>query len=426
MDKLTDDIMKRMVRMFFRNGKPRSTRMLRGIECAQFANLLDQYLVLTRRPSQRQRRASWLSIQLFQEATRTAPNELYGCDLVAVVTDLLLRPVRRDTRSLTRTIGWVSQQLHQALRFGIPGTLRGSPSQVATFIGTSMIQSRRLLGRNAANAVRSWIRKLRANKLLTASILGSTPSLTGTGVLAARRQYSNDSCQVNPPLPLGCCEDKDNFPEECCVGPEPLPAVCRPEFQPPPNCQSGDDNVFCQALDEDEWDGTARRKRAIILPLSLSPAREGFDTSAGHQQFGIGSLDPYLPTELNEGDHSVHKHAIVTLTTIFASIILSIQLFFTTAGTALAAAAPTTGAALSSAATTAGTAVAAGAATAINAGTAFAATGIGHAALTVASGAASTAAMLGGEALDLKAKIESFSHSSVKRESSILSLENFS
>ena len=129
-------------------------------------------------------------------------------------------------------------------------------------------------------------------------------------------------------------------------------------------------------------------KRAINLPLPLSPAGEEFDPPAGRQQFGKGSLTLYLPTELNEGHHSVHKRAIVTLT---------IQLWLATAGTAVATAAM------------AGTAVAAGAATAFKAETAFAATGLGHAALRVASGAASMAAVFGSEALDRKAKIEAIS-----------------
>ena len=53
--------------------------------------------------------------------------------------------------------------------------------------------------------------------------------------------------------------------------------------------------------------------------------------------------------------------------------------------------------------------MAAGAATALKAGAAFAATGLGHAALTVASGTASTAAVIGGEALERKQRVEAIS-----------------
>ena len=190
------------------------------------------------------------------------------------------------------------------------------------------------------------------------------------------------------------------------MGPEPLPTVCHPEFQPPPDCQPWSDNVFCQALNESEQDGPVRRKRTIT---PLSPAGEEPNPPAGRQQLGKGSLTLRLPTEPNDGHHSVHKHAIVTFAKIVASIVSAIQLWVATAGTAVATAAASTGAAMSPAATTAATAGTAVAAMAFKARVAFAATGLGHAALKAASGAASTVAVIGSEALDRKAKVEAIS-----------------
>ena len=291
------------------------TRKPSRAHCVYLANLLNRDLARRRRL-----RRPRLPRIFLQPAN---PSDRYRCDSIVTTTDPLLRPKHRNARSLTRTIGWVSIQLGQMLRYGNPRTLRGPSSQIATLFGTSLIHSRRLLGRNATNAVRSWIRKSRNHKIITASAVGSTLSLTGTGILAAHRRDSNDSCRVDPPLPLDCCEDKNDFPEECCVGPEPLPAVCHPELQPPPTCHPGSDNVFCQALDESEWDGPVRRKRAIT---PLLPAGEEPNPPAGRQQLRKGSLTLRLPTEPSDAHHSVRKRAIVTFTTIVASIVSAIQL----------------------------------------------------------------------------------------------------
>ena len=312
-------------------------------------------------------------------------------------TKALLKPRRRGTRALA---GWISQQISQAIRISSLGTLRIPASQIVTLFGPSLIHSRRLLGRNAAAAIGRWIRTLRNHKIVAASAAGSTASLVGTAILASR-QFTNETCQGSPPLPLACCEDKNNFPEGCCVGPEPLPTLCHPDLQNPPSCQPGSSNVFCQPLEESGWGNLVRRRRA---PIPSPSAQEEPGPQADHQ------YQPalYLPLEPNV-QHSVHKRAIFTIATLIASAISAIQLWIASATTAITAAAASTGAALSSAAATAATAstaVAAGAATALKAGAAVAATGIGHAALTVASGAASTIAVIGGEALERKQRVE--------------------
>ena len=119
------------------------------------------------------------------------------------------------------------------------------------------------------------------------------------------------------------------------MGPEPLPTVCNPDLQIPPNCQPGSSDVFCQPLDENEWEGLVRPKRALT-PLSSAGVEP--QPPADRQHLIAGDSALYLPFEPNDVHHSVHKRAIITVTTIVASIVSAIQLWITTAGTAVAAA----------------------------------------------------------------------------------------
>ena len=87
-------------------------------------------------------------------------------------------------------------------------------------------------------------------------------------------------------------------------------------------CQPGNDNVFCQTLDESEWDGPVRRKRAITPLLSAGVEPQ---PPADRQQLITGSSTLHLPFDPSDVHHSVHKRAIVTVATIVASIVSAIQ-----------------------------------------------------------------------------------------------------
>ena len=87
---VVNDILQRMARLIFRNASFIPTRLLAGNKCGQFADWLQEYLILTMDSSAEQRQLATKSRELFKEVIAVAPLEHYGCEVLADVTEILL------------------------------------------------------------------------------------------------------------------------------------------------------------------------------------------------------------------------------------------------------------------------------------------------------------------------------------------------
>ena len=281
-ERTTNNILQQMARLIFRNNSFVPTRLLVGSECGQFADWLQEYLTLTTHSSTEQRQLATKSRELFKEVIADAPLESYGCEILADVTNIMLGQPRRTSRS---TWTWLTSWIP-----ALTTPIRTQTATAVRFLGTSMIRSRLLLAsRNAATAIRTWIRSIRHQKLATFGAGGVISTAIGVGVVGDQLNDKVDKeCNVEPPLPLTCCEDKDNFPKKCCVGPEPLPFLCTPELLPPPRCDGEDAhlNIFCTTL-EDETAGSPwgaelpdKFSRLSLSDADLSRKRDTAATSS--------------------------------------------------------------------------------------------------------------------------------------------------
>ena len=184
-----------------------------------------------------------------------------------------------------------------------------------------MIRSRLLLAsRNAAMAVRSWIKNIRHRKLSTFGASGAVATAIGVGVVGDKLDDKVDKeCNVEPPLPLTCCEDKDNFPKKCCVGPEPLPFLCTPELLPPPRCDGEDAHldIFCTTLEDEAVDspwGAELPDKFSRLSLSNSDLSRKRDTVATGSNLELHRNRRATPEATNRvwkwiREYIVRKHA---------------------------------------------------------------------------------------------------------------------
>ena len=278
-ERTTNNILQQMARLIFRNNSFVPTRLLVGSECGQFADWLQEYLTLTTHSSTEQRQLATKSRELFKEVIADAPLESYGCEILADVTNIMLGQPRRTSRS---TWTWLTSWIP-----ALTTPIRTQTATAVRFLGTSMIRSRLLLAsRNAATAIRTWIRSIRHQKLATFGAGGVVSTAIGVGVVGDQLNDKVDKeCNVEPPLPLTCCEDKDNFPKKCCVGPEPLPFLCTPELLPPPRCDGEDAhlNIFCTTLEDETagspW-GAELPDKFSRLSLSDSDLSRKRDTAA--------------------------------------------------------------------------------------------------------------------------------------------------